>query len=106
MRFTDITILDRSKTVLEGNLNAIKKSYGRVNLFLKTEGDARPYITASGARILTEKAGEYQLKVSGEQQANGLLAALIGAGVPIITFDLREPSLHEIFVETVGDSHV
>ena len=60
---TDITILDRSRSVLQGNLNEIKKSYGRVNLHLKTEGSARPYIEAAGARILTEKENEYQIKV-------------------------------------------
>ena len=102
---TDITILDRSRSVLQGNLNQIKKSYGRVNLHLKTEEDARPYIEAAGAKILTEKEGEYQIKVEGETQANSLLAALIQAGVPVVTCDLREPSLHEIFVEKVGDHH-
>ena len=45
---------------------------------------------------------EYQLKVTGAQQANGLLARLTQAGVPVVLFNLREPSLHEIFVETVG----
>ncbi len=35
---SDITILNRGKTVLTGNLNQIKKSYGRVNLFVKCEG--------------------------------------------------------------------
>ena len=34
---TDITILHRSKVVVSGNLNDIKKAYGRVNLILKTE---------------------------------------------------------------------
>lgn len=102
---TDITILDRSRSVLQGNLNEIKKSYGRVNLHLKTEGSARPYIEAAGALILTEKEDEYQIKVQGEEQAGRILAALIQAGVPVITFDLREPSLHEIFVEKVGDHH-
>lgn len=102
---TDITILDRSRSVLQGNLNEIKKSYGRVNLHLKTEGSARPYIEAAGALILTEKENEYQIKVQGEEQAGRILAALIQAGVPVITFDLREPSLHEIFVEKVGDHH-
>ena len=34
--------------------------------------------------------------------ANRLLAALIADRIPVVTFDLREPSLHEIFVETVG----
>ena len=40
---TDLTILDHSKTILSGNLNTIKKSYGRVHLFLKTESDITSY---------------------------------------------------------------
>ena len=100
---TDITILDRSKVVLQGNLNDIKKSYGRVNLDLKTEQDARALIEEAGVTILAEKEREYQLKVTGEEQANKLLAKLIEAGITVITFDLREPSLHEIFVEKVGE---
>ncbi len=102
---TDITIMDRSKSVLQGNLNEIKKSYGRVNLHLKTEQDAREIIENSGALIVTEKEREYQIKVSGEEQANRLLADLMQNGITVITFDLREPSLHEIFVEKVGEVH-
>ena len=99
---TDLTILDRSKTVLQGHLNDIKRSYGRVHLQLKTESDPAPYIAECGAQIVTQKEFEYQLKVTGAQQANGLLARLTQAGVPVVLFNLREPSLHEIFVETVG----
>ncbi len=99
---TDLTILDRSRTVLQGHLNDIKKSRGRVHLSLKVEQDIAPYIADSGAAVLYEKEHEYRLRVSGEQQANDLLGRLIAAGVSVITFDLREPSLHEIFVETVG----
>lgn len=99
---TDITILAKSKTVLLGNLNEIKKSYGRINLHLKTETDVRELINASGALILSEKENEYDIKVSGEAQANALLSSLITNNVPLVTFDLREPSLHEIFVEKVG----
>lgn len=99
---TDITILDRSKPVVQGNLNEIKKSYGRVNLHLKTERDVTALIESAGVRIVSEKEYEYQLKVTGEEQANQLLAMLIGQQIPVITFDLREPSLHEIFVEKVG----
>lgn len=103
---TDITILDHSKVVLQGNLNDIKKSYGRVNLALKVEQDITPYITRAGVTLLTEKEHEYQLKVTGETQANELLAMLIADHIPVVTFDLREPSLHEIFVEKVGgDAH-
>ncbi len=99
---TDITILDRSKTVLQGNLNEIKKSYGRVNLHLKTEGDARPYIEKTGIALLSSVENDYALKVTGQAQANALLSCLVRDGIPVISFDLREPSLHEIFVEKVG----
>lgn len=100
---TDITIMNRSKAILQGNLNDIKKSYGRVNLTLKTEQDAASLISASGAIIASSKEFEYNIKVSGEKQANDLLISLIKNGISVITFDLREPSLHEIFVEKVGD---
>ncbi len=105
---TDITILDRSRTVLQGNLNEIKKSYGRVNLKLKTTEDVTRLILDSGANILTEKENEYQIKVRGEDQAMGLLRELTARGITVVTFDLQEPSLHEIFVEKVGnpDEHV
>lgn len=99
---TDITILDRAKTVLQGNLNEIKKSYGRVNLSLKTEVDITPHIAETGAALVREKAFEYDIKVEGEAQANRLLGRLISEGVTVIKFDLREPSLHEIFVGKVG----
>lgn len=102
---TDITIMNRSKSVLQGNLNEIKKSYGRVNLHLKVEQDIKAYIQACGIQLLSEKAYEYELKVTGDDQANALLASLIQAGIPVVTFSLREPSLHEIFVEKVGEAH-
>ena len=102
---SDITILHRSKTVLQGNLNEIKKSYGRINLHLKTEKDALAYIQAANITVLSQIENDYSLKVTGEEQANQLLLALVKNGIPIVTFDLREPSLHEIFVEKAGNEH-
>lgn len=102
---TDIVIMDRSRVVLQGHLNDIKKSYGRIHLALKTEQEADRWIGQAGVVIKSRKENEYQLKVSGEEQANALLKLLIENGVSVITFDLREPSLHEIFVEKVGEAH-
>ena len=102
---SDITILDRSRVILQGHLNDIKKSYGRVNLSLKVERDISEQIARAGVTVVSEKEFEYDLKVSGEAQANALLGSLIADGVTIVKFDLREPSLHEIFVEKVGDAN-
>jgi ABC-2 type transport system ATP-binding protein len=101
----DITILNRSKTVLQGHLPTIKKAYGRVNLSLKTEGDITPYLPGSGVSIMYAKGFEYMLKVENERCANTLLTRLLADEIPVITFDLSEPTLHEIFIEKVGDVH-
>ncbi len=99
---TDITIMSRSKALVQGNLNDIKKSYGRVNLALKCEKDIREFIDKMEIQVISEKENEYQLKVTGEQQANALLWELVHATIPVIRFDLSELSLHEIFVKEVG----
>lgn len=102
---SDITILDRGKVVLEGNLNDIKKGYGRVNLFVKSDKEIASYISAFGLKIVNKTPSEYHLKVSGEEQAMQFLTKLIQDKIPVVKFELREPSLHEIFVEKVGDVH-
>lgn len=102
---TDLTILSRSKTVLQGNLADIKKSYGRINLFIKAEQDLTKYIEDAGVTILSHVGFSYQCKVEGDAHANRLLKALVSDGIQLITFELREPSLHEIFVEKVGETH-
>jgi len=101
---TDITILHRSKAVVSGNLNEIKKARGRVNLNLKVEQDIASYIEAAGVELISEKEFEYTLKVTGDEQANKLLSSLIAADIPIVKFDLSEMSLHEIFVNAVGEN--
>ena len=102
---TDLTILSRSKTVLQGNLAEIKKSYGRINLFLKAEQDLRRFIDEAGVTVLSSVGYSYQCRVTGEEQANALLHTLVSQGITLIAFELREPSLHEIFVEKVGETH-
>ncbi len=99
---TDITIMSRSKAIVKGNLNDIKKSYGRVKLALKCETDVTRYINELGIEIISEKEYEYNLKVTGDEQANKLLKRLLDEGITIIRFDLSELSLHEIFVKEVG----
>ncbi|WP_163192548.1 ABC transporter ATP-binding protein [Clostridium thermarum] len=99
---SDITILNRGQAVLQGNLNEIKKSYGRVNLFIKSDADIAPYISSFGMAVVNKTPSEYHLKVTGEDQAMALLAKLIEEKIPVVKFELREPSLHEIFIEKVG----
>jgi len=102
---SDITILDRGKSVLQGNLNEIKKGYGRVNLFVKSDADISSYISSLGLKIVNRSPSEYHLKVQGEDQAMAFLTTLMGDKIPIVKFELREPSLHEIFIEKVENAN-
>ena len=102
---SDITILNRGKAVLQGDLNKIKKGYGRVNLFVKSDMDIYSYISSFGLQIVNKTPNEYHLRVQNEEQAMAFLTKMIGDKIPIVKFELREPSLHEIFIEKVGDVH-
>ena len=98
----DITILTRGKAVVQGNLNEIKKSYGRVNLFVKCDEDISDNINSLGIKVVNDTPAGIQLRVHNEAEAGNLLRELTGAGKTIVRFELREPSLHEIFIESVG----
>ena len=101
----DITILNRGKAVLQGDLNEIKKSYGRVNMIVKCEEAFGDLIEKHGLPVVNETPDGIQFKVTGEEQAHAFLADLLKENKKVIRFDLREPSLHEIFVEKAGEAH-
>lgn len=100
----DIVILNKGKTVLQGNLNEIKKSYGRVNLHVKVEGNIEPLINELDLTVANRTPGEYHIKVTKDEEANALLQKIMEHKLPLVKFELREPSLHEIFIEKVGDN--
>ncbi len=100
----DITILNRGRAVVSGNLNEIKKSYGRVNLFVKCDEDINDTISTLGITVVNDTPAGIQLKVKSEEEARSLLKQLSDSNKTVVRFELREPSLHEIFIESVGAS--
>jgi len=102
---SNITILNRGNAVLQGDLNEIKKSYGRVNMIVKCDDDIEEYIKLFDLNVMKRTPDGYHIKVTGEQQAMQFLAKLTQQKVSIVRFELREPSLHEIFVEKVGTAN-
>ena len=72
---------------------------------VRCEDDISKYIERFEFEQVTVTAEDYQIKVKNENQAMEFLKELVNAGVRLIKFELREPSLHEIFVEKVGSVH-
>lgn len=99
----NLLILNKGKTVLKGNLKEIKKSYGRNHLFIKCEGDIEDLIKETGMEVLNDNMEYMELMVSSEKDAQELLRKIVERNIPIIRFELREPTLHEIFIERVGE---
>lgn len=100
---SDLTILNRGKVVLSGNLNEIKKSYGRVNLLLKADVDISSYLEELSLKVVEVTPNETRVRLDNEEQAKTLLNRLVADNVPLVRYELTEPSLHEIFVEKVGN---
>lgn len=98
----DILLLVDGKTVLSGNLREIKHSYGRNNLFVGTDADISSYINEYGMALLNHSATGFELHIQSEESAYDLVKKLLDDGVALDKFEIREPTLHEIFVEKAG----
>ncbi|NLJ15837.1 MAG: ATP-binding cassette domain-containing protein [Clostridiales bacterium] len=101
----NIVIMNKGQTIIQGNLNAIKKSYGRVMLNIKCEGDITALVQEQGLNCTNRGPNGMEFKVDSEQQAMNLLNSIIQNNIPLIKYELREPSLNEIFIEKVGESN-
>ena len=99
----EILILDKGETILNGNLKEIKHGYGRTNLLIDCEGDLIQSAQEEGIVDFTATASGFELKISTDVQAYNLLDRIMKSGMRLNKFEIREPSLHEIFVELVGE---
>lgn len=100
----DLVILNKGKTVLKGNLKEIKKSYGRVNLSVKSDSDITELAKECGLLLIDKTPEECKFKVPSENNAENFLKIAANNNISIVKFELSEPSLNEIFIEKVGES--
>ena len=98
----DLVLLDRGKTVLQGNLRQIKAGYGHTHLSVSCTEDIRPLAEAHGLRLIEETAEGWEFGIGGDAPARAFLEEMVEKGLFPERFEIREPSLHEIFVEKVG----
>lgn len=99
---TDILILNKGKTVLKGNLKDIKESYKANRLELSTNTNIDEYIKEFNMDIEFSKNNEYSIKINSEQEAHQLLEKLVSNHIKIDKFEIKKPTLNDIFIEKVG----
>lgn len=99
----ELVMLHNGKTILQGNLRKIKAGYGHTNLAVRTDADISLMAKESGMSVITQHADEVEFSITGDDMANGFLSRLVGAGIYPVKYEIREPSLHEIFIEKAGE---
>lgn len=100
----NLVLLDKGQAVLHGSLREIKKGYGHTRLILSADKDVSLHAERAGLVRLHERADETEYKITGDEMAQNFLKSLTDAGIFPVKYEIREPSLHEIFVEKAGEA--
>ena len=100
---TDILILNKGKTVLKGNLKEIKEGYKANRLELSTNKNIDEYIKEFNMKVEFSKNNEYSIKIDSEEKAHQLLEKLVTNHIEVDKFEIKKPTLNDIFIEKVGE---
>ena len=97
-----ICLINKGRSVLSGDLRAIKKSYGKNTLRIEYSGDGE-FLEATG---LVEKVNHFGAVVEARLRPGAdpqeILKAAVARDVRLSRFELVEPPLNDIFIEKVG----
>ena len=99
---TDILILNKGKTVLKGNLKEIKEGYKANRLEISTDKNIDKYINDFDMDIEFSKNNEYSININSEEKAHKLLENLVKDHIEVNKFEIKKPTLNDIFIEKVG----
>ncbi|WP_337099960.1 ABC transporter ATP-binding protein [Paenibacillus sp. YIM B09110] len=101
----NITILHRSNAVLKGSLKEIKKQFPKERVILSTESEVTGLEQIPGVTGVTRHEYGYEIGITNEATGGLILHHAIGQ-TTITRFEIKEPTLNEIFIKTVGgDGH-
>ncbi len=95
-----ILLIHRGRKVLDGPLSEVKRA-GGPTVVVDYDGDGAALRALPGVTRLNDAGKRAELTLGDGADAQEILAQLVSSRLTIRRFDLREPTLHEIFVRTV-----
>ena len=99
----DVVILNKGKTVLKGNINEIKDSYPVKKIEIDTKVDITKILQDNNLETKNKEGRKHIISINNQEQAQTLLNDLVRNDIVIEKFELLKPTLHEIFIEKVGE---
>jgi len=97
-----ICLVNRGKSVLEGDLRSIKSRYGKNNVQMEYEGDGAFLQSSELVQSFNNYGNYVEVKLRPGADAQALLQSAMRR-VRLNKFELVEPSLEEIFIDVVGN---
>lgn len=101
----DICLFNNGRTVLQGNLREIKRSYGKNTINIEFHGDPAFLDRLENVRINNRSKNFAEIRVLNGQNTQDILRRAM-ENADIYKFELVEPSLTEIFISTVGEDNI
>jgi ABC-2 type transport system ATP-binding protein len=99
----EIALISRGKLLLAGSMREIKSQYTRNRMEIVFEG-SDSFLQHPAIVEAKNYSGMAEIKLRDEASAQQVLAAAIAAGARISRFEVKEPTLEEIFIENVRAS--
>ena len=100
---SDILILNKGKTGLQGNVKEIKETYPANKIMLSTVENVDSIITDANLKIYSSKDNDYIINIKNEDEGYKLFSLLAQNNIRVEKFEIMKPSLHDIFIERVGE---
>jgi len=95
-----IFMINKGRKVLDGTLAEVKSAAGKA-ILLDYDGDGSVLKDLPGISRVSDSGKQAELFMDDGADPQKILSSLVGK-MKIRRFDLSEPSLHEIFIRTVG----
>ena len=100
----DVLIINKGQTVIAGSVRDIKRQHGRnvARLKLDNDADALWLDTLEGVQVTNRRQDYIEMRIRADLNPNVIVEAALRNGGIISLFELVEPSLTDIFIESVG----
>ncbi|HHX93720.1 MAG TPA: ATP-binding cassette domain-containing protein [Tenericutes bacterium] len=96
-----LTILVKGKAVIQGYLTDIKRDFRQKNIFIQGDVKKTELEKIEGVKKVIKNVNEFEVRVSDETKINNVFD-YVKTCSNITKFEVREPSLNEIFIAKVG----
>ena len=96
-----ICLIHQGKVLLEGELRTVKQTFGKNSIEIEYLGSLEPIRNSVWIQGINDFGQYAEVKLKTPEDYRPFLRELVEKGLDVTRFELVEPTLHEIFVQSV-----